>query len=43
MLTDRLRRQRYGQGSRRWHTDETLIKVNGKWIYLYHALDREGN
>lgn len=23
--------------------DETYIKVNGKWIYLYRAVDKEGN
>jgi transposase-like protein len=43
LLTDRLRKHRYGQGSRRWHVDETLIKVNGQWRYLYRALDHEGN
>jgi transposase-like protein len=43
LLTDRLRRHRYGQGSRRWHVDEPLIKVSGKWVYLYRALDHEGN
>jgi putative transposase len=42
LLTERLRKHRYGQGSRRWHVDETLIKVNGKWVYLYRALDHEG-
>jgi transposase-like protein len=42
-LTDQLRKHRYGQGSRRWRVDETLIKVNGKWAYLYRALDHEGN
>lgn len=43
LLTDRLRKHRYGQGSRRWHVDETLIKVNGKWANLYRALDHEGH
>jgi putative transposase len=43
LLTDQLRKHRSGQGSRRWHVDETLIKVNGKWAYLYRALDHEGN
>src|SRR5262249_18331448 len=43
LLTDLLRKHRYGQGSRRWHVDETLIKVAGKWAYLYRALDHEGN
>src|SRR5262245_5684484 len=43
LLTEQLRKHRYRQGSRRWHVDETLIKVNGKWMYLYRALDHEGN
>jgi putative transposase len=23
--------------------DETYIRLNGKWIYLYRAVDKEGN
>lgn len=23
--------------------DETYVKVNGKWVYLYRAVDKEGN
>ena len=26
-----------------WRADETYIKVQGKWIYLYGAVDSEGN
>ena len=26
-----------------WRVDETYIKVNGDWKYLYRAVDREGN
>jgi putative transposase len=26
-----------------WRMDETYIKVNGKWVYLYRAVDKEGN
>ncbi len=26
----------------RWRLDETYIKVNGKWCYLYRAVDKEG-
>ncbi len=26
-----------------WRMDETYIKVNGKWVYLYRAVDKEGH
>ncbi len=26
-----------------WRVDETYIKVNGDWKYLYRAVDSEGN
>jgi putative transposase len=26
-----------------WRMDETYIKVNGEWTYLYRAMDKEGN
>jgi transposase-like protein len=26
-----------------WRMDETYIKVNGQWKYLYHAVDKAGN
>lgn len=25
-----------------WRMDETYIKLNGKWVYLYRAVDKEG-
>jgi putative transposase len=28
---------------RSWRMDETYIKVNGQWKYLYRAVDKEGN
>ncbi len=43
LLTERLRAKRRGQGGTKWHADETYIKVNGTWCYLYRAIDREGN
>jgi len=24
----------------KWHVDETYIKVRGRWMYLYRAIDR---
>ncbi len=29
--------------SKSWRMDETYIKLNGKWIYLYRAVDKFGN
>ena len=43
-LIDNLRRRR-GDGSRvrrSWYVDETYIKVNGRWCYLYRAIQRPG-
>ena len=41
-MTDRVRaRKKPVNGS--WRMDETYIKLNGKWIYLYRAVDKEGN
>jgi putative transposase len=28
---------------RRWRLDETYIKVKGRWMYLYRAVDKEGH
>jgi len=43
LLTERLRAKRRGTAGTRWHTDETYLKVDGRWCYLYRAIDREGN
>ena len=29
--------------SRKWHLDETYIKVRGQWKYLYRAIDSNGD
>jgi putative transposase len=29
--------------SRKWHMDETYIKVRGRWMYLYRAIDSNGD
>jgi putative transposase len=42
LLAEKLRARRQGQASSSWYVDETYIKVNGLWCYLYRAIDREG-
>jgi len=43
LLAEKLRAKRRGQGGAKWHADETYVRVNGAWCYLYRAMDREGN
>ncbi len=28
---------------RSWHVDETYVKVQGRWCYLYRAIDQHGS
>ena len=37
LLAERLRAKRRGQGGTKWHADETYVKVNGAWCFLYRA------
>jgi transposase-like protein len=41
-LIDSLRRRRKGRIGKSWYVDETYIKVQGRWCYLYRAIDRFG-
>jgi transposase-like protein len=43
LLTERLRARRRGKAGRKWHADETYVKVDGRWCYLYRAIDADGN
>ena len=43
LLTEYLRTRRRGKTGLKWHADETYVKVNGVWCYLYRAIDAEGN
>ena len=43
LLTDQLRARRKGKAGRKWHADETYIKVHGVWCSLYRAIDADGN
>ena len=41
-LEQAFRRRKKSVG-KSWKMDETYIKVNGKWCYLYRAVDTAGN
>jgi transposase-like protein len=43
LLAERLRAKRRGRGGVSWYTDETYVKVHGRWCSLYRAINREGN
>jgi transposase-like protein len=43
LLTEPLRRKRRGKAGRKWHADETYVKIQGVWCYLYRAIDSDGN
>jgi putative transposase len=42
-LIDKRVRQRKKPVNGSWRMDETYIKLNGKWVYLYRAVDKAGN
>ena len=39
----KLRSKRQGSCGKKWHVDSTFLKVEGRWCYLYRAIDKEGN
>jgi transposase-like protein len=40
-LLERFNRRKQAVTSK-WHIDETYIKVRGRWMYLYRAIDSNG-
>lgn len=42
LLDKQVRKRKKSVGSS-WRMDETYIKLNGNWIYLYRAVDSFGN
>jgi putative transposase len=43
LLSEALRKRRYSQVGNSWYVEETYIRVQGQWQYLYRALDRDGH
>ena len=43
LVSENLRAKRRGVAGPSLYLDETYIKVNGRWRYLYRAIDREVN
>jgi putative transposase len=46
VMGEALRKRRHGTGrnsGQSWYADETYLKVQGRWCYLYRAIDRDGN
>tara|TARA_R110002126_G_scaffold30174_5_gene98783 strand:+ start:1094 stop:1732 length:639 start_codon:yes stop_codon:yes gene_type:complete len=41
MIASQVQRQKSGTNSS-WSMDETYIKVKGKWVYYYRAVDKNG-
>jgi len=43
LLTARLKARRRSKAGHTWHVDETYVKVEGRWCYLYRAIDSHGD
>ena len=42
LVAQQLRARRRGRVGISWYLDETYVKVDGRWCYLYRAIDRDG-
>ena len=43
ILRKKLKKYQFIRAVSSWQLDETYVKVNGKWFYLYRAIDKHGN
>jgi putative transposase len=42
LLGEALRKRRHGAVGHSWYVDDTYMRVQGQWQYLYRAIDRDG-
>ncbi len=42
LLSDKRRQRRHGAVGKRWYVDETYVRVQGQWQYLYRAIEGSG-
>lgn len=42
VLRKKLKKYQFIRAVSSWQLDETYVKVNGKWFYLYRAIDKYG-
>ncbi len=43
LFAEQLRQRRQDVVGESWYADETYVKVDGRWCYLYRAIDRNGH
>ncbi len=43
LVREVLRKRRHGKVGNSWYGDETYVRVQGQWQYLYRAIDRDGD
>ncbi len=43
VLRNKLKKYQFIHAVSSWQLDETYVKVNGKWFYLYRAIDKHGD
>jgi transposase-like protein len=39
----KFRNRRKGKCGKDWHMDSTYLRIEGRWCYLYRAIDKKGN
>jgi putative transposase len=42
LLSEALGKRRHSKVGKSWYVDETYIRIQGRWCYLYRAIDRDG-